>query len=136
VNVNVTGLRTERIFAGYFLLQAVTGIVFWVLLDNVHSVRKVFELAPANHEVTNAFFLADLLVGVVGSFLTAYALDRNARWALPIAAFTTGGIVYPTLYLVLWVSHTQVGGGCLAIMIPPSTLSTWITYQTWRAGIR
>ena len=82
----------------------------------------------------DAFVFADVLVVVVGSLLSAWALRSRAPWTVAVAAFTAGGIVYPTLYLVGWVSFTGAGALCLAIMIPPSILTCWIAYQTYRTS--
>ena len=126
-------MKPNRIFAGYMALQAVTGILFWVLLVASPRVRSVFDLMPSKHAVTDAFFLADLLVGVIGSAAGAFALWIDASWSVPVVAFTTGGIVYPTLFLVVWVALVGTGAACLAIMLPPATLSSWVAYQTWRS---
>ena len=122
----------RQVFGGYMALQAVGGIVFWLLLRTSSDVRSWIELMPKEHAVTDAFIAADLFVGVVGSALSAWALWRNDRWAVAVVAFTTGGIVYPTLFLASWVAYTSDGGPCLAVMVPPSILSSWVAYQTWR----
>jgi hypothetical protein len=122
----------RRVFAGYMGLQALVGVLFWTALVASPRIRSVFDLMPSHHEVTDAFFLADLLVGVVGSILGAWGLWTAARWTVPVLAFTTGGIVYPTLFLVCWVAMAGTGEACLAIMLPPSVLSTWVTWRTWR----
>jgi hypothetical protein len=121
----------ERVFAGYMVLQATVGLLFWTALAVSPPIRSAFDLMPEHHEVTNAFFLADLIVGVGGSAFGAWALWSGARWAAPVLAFTTGGIVYPTLFLVCWVAIADTGGACLAIMVPPSVLSTYVTWRTW-----
>jgi hypothetical protein len=128
--------RPERLYAWYFGVQAVVGIGLWVAFAGSTTVRSWFDLVPSNHAVTDAFFLADLLVGVLGSGLSAWALETGATWTLPIVAFTAGGMVYPTLYLVAWVAitGTHAGRTCLVIMIPPSTITCWITYQLYRTS--
>ena len=122
----------RQVFGGYMALQAVGGIVFWLLLRTSTDVRSWIELMPKEHAVTDAFIAADMLVGVVGSALSTWALWADKRWTLVAVAFTTGGIVYPTLFLVSWVGYTGDGGPCLAVMVPPSILSSWVLYQTWR----
>ncbi len=127
-------LRPERLYAWYFLAQAAVGMGLWVAFAGSSTARGWFDLVPSHRAVTQAFFLADLLVGVLGSILSAWALETRASWTLPIVAFTAGGMVYPTLYLVAWVALTGTAAGrtCLTIMIPPSTITCWITYQTFR----
>jgi hypothetical protein len=87
---------------------------------------------PERHAVMDAFVFADFAVVVAGSVAGAWGLARRRRWAVPVVAFTAGGILYPTLYLVGWVSFTGVGGACLALMVPPTIVTGWIAYQTWR----
>lgn len=121
-----------RVFATYLALQAIVGVGFWVGLAVSDEVRKLFELVPEVRSVTTAWVFADLVVGVLGSALGAYALWVDARWALPVVAFTTGGIVYPTIMLATWVLMEDTGQATLAIMVPPSVISLSVTWWTWR----
>ncbi len=87
--------------------------------------------------VTRAFAYPDLAVIVVGSALSAQALASGARRAVPLTAFTAGAVLYPTLYLVGWVATTShTGTSTLAIMIPPTLLTSWISWQVWRGSER
>ena len=126
----------EPIFVAYFVVQAIVGIGLWVALATSSTVRSWFELRPDTHAVMDAFVFADVAVVVVGSLLSAWGLRTGARWTVAVVAFTAGGIIYPTLYLVGWVSFTGAGALCLAIMVPPSTLTCWIAYQTYAADRR
>jgi hypothetical protein len=121
-----------RVFAVYLVVQAVVGLAFWVGLAASEDVRELFELVPDIRAVTSAWLLADLVVGVLGSALGAYALWTDARWALPVIAFTTGGIVYPTVMLVSWVVMEDTGLATLTIMVPPSVISLYVTWWVWR----
>ena len=123
-----------RVFAVYLVVQAVVGLAFWVGLAASEDIRELFELAPERRSVTSAWLLADLLVGVLGSAVGAYALWRDRSWTLPVIAFTTGGIVYPTVMLVSWVLMEDTGGATLAIMVPPSVISLYVTWWAWRNG--
>jgi hypothetical protein len=50
-------------------------------------------------------------------------------------AFTTGLILYPTAYLVAWVSSTDGAGVAgLWIMIPPALINPWVLARTWRTA--
>jgi hypothetical protein len=120
-------------FAGYLLVQAVVGVVLWIAWGTSSTVRSWFELRTDDPAVMDAFVFADLAIGVVGSAAGAWGLHVRARWVLPVIAFTAGGLVYATLYLVGWVSFTGTGAVALAIMVPPATASAWITYRIWRA---
>ena len=121
-----------RVYAGYFALQAVAGVGFWGLVAMVGPVRHVFEMWPKQHAVTNSFLFADLVIGIAGAAVAAAGLWSSRRWAPPLALFVAGGMVYATIYLVGWVAFTGVGGGLLALMVVPSTLSVWAALQAWR----
>jgi hypothetical protein len=120
-----------RVFAIYLVVQAVVGVAFWVGLAVSDEARKLFELVPEVRSVTSTWLFADLVVGVLGSAMGAYALWADARWALPVVAFTTGGIVYPTIMLATWVLMEDTGLATLAIMVPPSIISLYVTWWTW-----
>jgi len=124
----------QRVYAGYLALQAVLGIGWWVLLATSTTVRSGFELMPERHAVMDAFVFADIAVVVVGSAVGAWAITRGSAWAVPIVWFTAGGIVYPTLYLLGWVSFTGVGSPLLAAMVAVSTLTLWVAFQVWRTS--
>jgi hypothetical protein len=121
-----------RVYAGYFGLQAVAGIAFWALVATVSPIRHVFEMWPKQHAVTNSFLFADLVIGIAGSAAAGIGLWSQRRWAPPLAIFVAGGMEYATIYLVGWVAFTGVGGGLLALMVVPSTLSVWAAVQAWR----
>jgi hypothetical protein len=131
------GLSVEasQLSAAYFVLQAIVGIALWVGYAGSPTLRSWFGLLAAKRAVTEAFAYPDLGVIVVGSLLSAWALASRARRAVPLTAFTAGAVLYPTLFLVGWVAMTRgaTGSATLAIMIPPSVLTSWIAYLTWRA---
>jgi hypothetical protein len=123
----------ERVFAGYLLAQAVAGIGWWLTLARSPPVRSWFELSPGRPEVLDAFAVADAVV-IAGSALGARGLLARRPWTVPVVAFTAGGLVYPTLYLVGWVSFTGAGSPCLAIMVPPTVFTCWIARNVRVAG--
>jgi hypothetical protein len=120
----------ERIFAGYFLLQAIVGVAYWAVLESVPVVRSWIDIAPDRHVIMDAWIFADGLI-VVTSLASAWAIERQTSWVVPITAFTAGCVVYPTIFLVAWVSITKVGAGSLLTMVPPSILSSWIAFHVW-----
>ena len=122
----------KRIYAGYLAVQAVLGIVWWITLAASPTARGAIELMPSRHAVTDAFVFADIGVVVIGSALSAWGIEKEAAWSVPVLAFTTGGIVYPTLYLLGWASFTGHSSPLLAAMVAVSTLTAWCCYQLWR----
>ena len=129
-------VANSHVCAGYMALQAFAGVLFWAVLWSSPAIREVFELVPSRPAVTDAFFLADLVVGVGGSAVAAWGFWTGARWAVTAAAFATGGILYATLFLACWVPAEGTGAATLAIMLPPSALSSWVTWRAWRLGPR
>lgn len=123
---------SRQVYAGYFALQAVAGIGFWAVVALSPTVREVFEMSDAEHGVTDSFLAADVAIGILGAAVAAWGLWRAARWAGPWAMFVAGGMVYATLYLVVWVGFTGDGAGLLALMVVPSTLSAWAALQSTR----
>lgn len=123
----------RRTYGGYFVVQAVVGIGFWVALATSAAVRAGFELLDVEHAVTDSFLFADIAVGIIGSLVAAGAILAGRRWAPVVAAFAAGGLTYATLYILAWVSFTGHGGVMLGIMVPPATLSCFVAHQVWRA---
>jgi hypothetical protein len=119
-----------RVYAGYFGLQAVGGVVFWVLMAAVPAVDRLFTMSERQHAVTGSYLFADLIVGIAGSALASVGLRARRTWAPPVALFVAGGMVYATLYLVGWVASTGHGAPLLALMVVPSTLSAWVAAQS------
>ncbi|MDZ7732285.1 MAG: hypothetical protein U5R31_03510 [Acidimicrobiia bacterium] len=126
----------EGLYAGYLWVQAVLGVVLWLGIWTSDTVRSWFELVPTRPEVTDAFAFGDLGLIVVTSALGAWGVRRRRSWALPVVAFTAGGVVYPTLFLIGWMALTDDGAIPLAVMVPVSVLTCWITWQLWREGRR
>jgi len=126
----------RHVFAGYLAAQAVLGVAWWITLASSGTVRGWFELMPDHHAVMDAFVFADVAVVVVGSAVSAVAVERGSSLAVPAVFFTAGGIVYPTLYLLGWVSFTGVGSPLLAAMVAVSTLTLWVALQVWRGRDR
>jgi hypothetical protein len=111
------------------------GLALWVVFASSPTVRSWFDLVSERHAVANAFVYPDIAVIVVGSLLSARALWVAAPSAVPLTAFTAGGVLYPTFYLAGWVmAGNDTGALTLAIMIPPAILSCWIAHQVWRDG--
>lgn len=120
-----------RVFGGYLALQAVMGVVFWVVMATSPPARSWLELDPQRRAVTDAFLAADGLA-IVGSAIGAWALLTARRWAVVVVAITFGAVLYPTLYLVSWSAQATTARGSLAVMVPVSVCTGWITWQSWR----
>lgn len=124
----VYGWTTDQVVNGYFIAQAAVGVSFWFAMAWSTTFRSWIELVPGHRPVTDAFLSADLFVGVLGSLAAAWAITHDRSWAGAAAAFTLGGILYPTFYLISFVAATGRGWAPLAIMIAPSLLTSVATY--------
>ena len=98
-------------------------MAWWIGLQMSTAFRGWFELDPGHERVLDAFLVADLVVFVGGSLVTAVALARRSASAGLAAAVTAGGAAYATLYLAAWV----VGGGHGWIGLVPMTVATVVT---------
>ena len=121
-----------RVYAGYYGLQAIAGIGFWLAVATVPAVRKVFEMSTRQHAVTDSYLFADIAIGIIGSAIASAGILSKRRWGSALALFVAGGMVYATIYLVGWVAFTSKGSGLLALMVVPSTLSAFVAFQAWR----
>ena len=90
-------------------------------------MRSLIDIAPDRHVVMDAWIFADGII-VLASLASAWALERQTTWVVPMVAFTAGCVVYPTVFLIGWVSFTEVGAGSLLTMVPPSIITGWIAY--------
>lgn len=121
----------RRICAACFALQAAVGVALWLALATSDTVRSWVELHPHEPAVTDAFFLADMVV-VVASALAAWAIWSDAPWTMAAVGFTAGGIVYPTVYLVSFVAATDKGSVPLAMMVVASSITLVAGWLVWR----
>ena len=128
-------LTVRRVFGGYFVVQAIVGVAFWILLATTPAVRSGFEMLASEHAVTDSFLFADILVGILGSAVAAGLILTGSRLAPAAAGFAAGGLAYATLYILGWVVFTGTSGAMLAIMVPPAVLSCFCAAQVsvaWR----
>lgn len=124
--------RLRLVAVLYLAAQAVAGIVFWSLTHGIGAVRAEVDLVAGLPAVTDSFLLPDAAV-VLTSAAAAWGVHGRTRWATVVAALTAGGLLYPTLYLVAWVPAAETGVLALAVMVPPTVVTSWITWQLWRS---
>jgi hypothetical protein len=113
----------HRLAVAYLAAQGALAVVWWLTMRASPTVRSWFELDTARHSALDAFLLADLLLFVGGSGLSAVAIARVWRSAPFLAAFTAGAVAYATLYLVSWVA---LEGAAIA-GVAPMAIATVIT---------
>lgn len=126
----------RSLFSGYLALQASLATIWWLSLASSPTVRSWFELVPDKRQALDSFLFADLVMFVGASIVSAWGVWRQAPWAVPLTAFTAGGITYATLYLIGWVA---IAGGAPAGVLPMavSTIATsFVAYRVWQASTR
>jgi hypothetical protein len=120
----------RRLFAGYLVVQAAAGVVWWAALLASPTLRSWFELAPGRPEVMDAFLVPDALVVMAGSLLAARAVATGSRRSGAAVAFTLGGLAYATLFILGWLAATGTGAPLLAVMVPPTVFTAWVGAHT------
>ena len=112
-------------FSGcYFLVQALGIAGWWVYLSVQPSAVPLFLPDGAAEADLRAFLMPDLLVAVPVSLAASVSIFLSLRWAMPLAWFAAGAMVYAFVYCVGW--STWRGGGWLnvAMMAPAALFST------------
>lgn len=121
VSVSFSGSR----FAGwYFLVQAFAIVAWWMYLSVEPSAVPLFLPRGAAETDLRAFQLPDLFVAVPVSLAAGTSIFLSLRWAMPLAWFAAGAMVYAFVYCVGW--SVSRGGGWLnvALMAPAALFST------------
>ncbi|HET9194013.1 MAG TPA: isoprenylcysteine carboxylmethyltransferase family protein [Vicinamibacterales bacterium] len=114
----------SRFGGWYFLVQALGIAGWWVYLSAEPSAVPLFLPRGAAEADLRAFQMPDLLVAVPVSLAAAVSILLSLRWAMPLAWFAAGAMVYAFIYCVGWSMWR--GGGWLnvALMAPAALFST------------
>jgi protein-S-isoprenylcysteine O-methyltransferase Ste14 len=124
------GSGEARSFSGsrfggwYFLVQALGIAAWWAYLSAEPSAVPLFLPRGAAAADLRAFQLPDLLVAVPVSLAASMSILLSLRWAMPLAWFAAGSMVYAFVYCVGW--SVWRGGGWLnvALMAPAALFSS------------
>lgn len=114
----------SRFGGWYFLVQALGIAAWWGYLAAEPSAVSLFLPRGAAEADLRAFQMPDLLVAVPVSLAAAASILLSLRWAMPLAWFAAGSMVYAFVYCVGWSMWR--GGGWLnvALMAPAALFST------------
>lgn len=94
----ITASTPPRGKRAYLVIQGIAVLLWWVLLLNMQSMRDAFALDGTQFTLLLAFFPADVLFVVGGSFLTAW-LWRQPRCPR-LLWLTAGALWYATAYVL------------------------------------
>lgn len=114
----------SRFGGWYFFVQAVAIPAWWLYLYVEPSAVPLFLPRGAVEADLRAFQMPDLLVAAPVSLAASVSIFLSLRWAMPLAWFAAGAMVYAFVYCVGW--SIMRGGGWLnvALMAPAALLST------------
>ena len=114
----------SRFGGWYFLVQALGIAAWWIYLSAEPSAVPLFLPRGAAEADLRAFQVPDLLVAVPVSLAASLSILLSLRWAMPLAWFAAGSMVYAFVYCVGWSMWR--GGGWLnvALMAPAALFST------------
>jgi hypothetical protein len=105
----------------YLVIQGLAILIWWVLLLNIESMRDAFALSGTQFTLLLAFFPADVIFVVGGSFITAWL------WRKPqcprLLWMTAGALWYATAY-VLALRVAGVMDSLGAIMMTLASIGT------------
>jgi len=91
---------TNKTISLYFLLQGALGIFWQALLIISPGFRISFALYKSHPDSIFSFLLPDLLFFCFGSLFCSWVLFKNKEWAKEAVNFTSGGILYVTLFCI------------------------------------
>lgn len=113
----------RRSAAAYFAAQGVAVTAWWLLLLFVPGSRAHFVARGAPEVVLLAFWLPDLALLAIGSFVVARSLFRGSEVAAVALWFVCGAMGYATLYCLALSLLTDSAWLCIALMLPACLLS-------------
>ncbi len=106
-------MKTQRIVAGWLLVQGFTVASWWVVLLIYPELRNLFRPVSWPDHALMSFWLADVVLITFGSALAAIAIMNGNAWASVAVWAVAVAAWYPTLY-------------CIAV--------SWMTGEAWLAS--
>lgn len=111
-------MKIRHTAAVYFALQGAAVVAWWLLLVYIPASRKYFQLETDSETSLLAFWLADLSLLGIGSFVACGLCLRDSRHAPVAAWFVTGAISYAAFYCLAFAFYTGAGWLGSALMLP------------------
>jgi protein-S-isoprenylcysteine O-methyltransferase Ste14 len=133
------GERSLSTFSGttfggwYFIVQAAAIGAWWLYLARVPAAVQWFVPPGAAGVDLQAFQAPDLLVALPVSLAAGAAVLWSLRWAVPLAWFAAGAVVYAFVYCVAW-SVLRGGAWINVVMMAPAALLSTISALDISAG--
>lgn len=116
-----------RITVAYLIAQAILVTAWWLVLALLPEARDWFRPTGAPDSMLLAFWLADLVCIVLASLLAAWLVHRRDRRRVAMLSFTSGALLYGTLYCATLTWFTGEAWLGVILMIPATTATLAIT---------
>ncbi|NOT62662.1 MAG: isoprenylcysteine carboxylmethyltransferase family protein [Acidobacteria bacterium] len=115
--------RLQHYAIGYFALQGLSVLAWWLWLGLQPSARKLFLPPQADEHWLLAFALPDLLIVGIGGIAAALALGQKTSTANALTWLVTGGMIYAALYCLALSWLTDAAWLSVLLMLPTAALS-------------
>ncbi|MEO7673753.1 MAG: methyltransferase [Pyrinomonadaceae bacterium] len=110
--------KVRRNAAGYYLLQGLAVIVWWVILFAMPETRSYFQLDADSQTSLLAFWLPDAVFIAAASLAASYLVFLRNRYETAAMWLVTGAVSYAAIYTLSLASITDVGWLGVVMMIP------------------
>ena len=117
----------------YFIVQAAAIGAWWLYLTRVPAAVPSFVPPGAASVDLRAFQAPDLLVAMPVSLAAGVTALHSLRWAVPLAWFAAGAVVYAFVYCAAW-SILRQGAWINVVMMAPAALFSTISALDISAG--
>ncbi|MDQ4122423.1 MAG: isoprenylcysteine carboxylmethyltransferase family protein [Acidobacteriota bacterium] len=119
ISVKASAYKKIRFWAaGYFAVQGIAVVLWWLILVFAPSSRKYFGGEGTFEIWLTAFWLPDLMLIAIGSIVVAGVCFFDSRFAESTAWFVTGAVAYASIYCFSFALATDTGWLGVALMLP------------------
>lgn len=110
--------KVRRYAIGYYLLQGVAVVAWWLMMYVWPSTQSWFRLDNHSLISLDSFWLGDLLLIAPGSITAAFLLYRRWKHATAAMWLVTGAVTQATAYSAAYTLQTDVGWLGVTLMLP------------------
>lgn len=102
----------------YFVFQGIGVAMWWMMLLYRPATRSLFELEPHSDTSLMAFWMADLVFILLGSFAVAALIYFDSEFTVAALWLVTGAVSYASLYTFAYALSTGAGWLGVVMMFP------------------
>ena len=126
-----SGQLPKRVAVAYLVFQALSALVWWLVITLRPSLRQYFMVPDAPDVTLMAFFGADLMLFIGMSLVSAVLLARSSPKRTAALWLTSGAIGYAGLYTlglslatgVAWAAAIPITGAMICTLLIAWTCS-------------